>query len=255
MSKCGICDQWFLTGEKIVYFDGTTIHARCNSNGVDSNERVIGGGAVQTPMKAPKMTFEQHLTEFARIRYHSEDILEELSVRLKARFPMEDVFEANVKEVVRPNIINGLPEDKQKLIRMTRKKAISLGLEAERHNAMTKVLRILNTIRYHCYRGYPPAEDDDEDDEEGKKEVTDLNNVPVATAVTKDVVSVVARKVEEIGSDEEAEEEEEEEEDTQESENLSQDLSQLNLSKLQSHNLQENIYLFEISNIFEQTRV
>ena len=243
MSKCGVCDKWFLTGEKIVYLEGTAIHASCNnSEEVDSNGKVInGGGAMQTPTKAHKLSMEEHITEFSRARYVSEDLLEELSVKLKARFPLEDIFEANVKKVVRPCIVGGLPADKQELINMSRKKAISLGIDAERHNAMTKVLRILNSIRYHCYRGYPP-EDDEEEGEEGKKD-SDLNNVPIANAVAKEVVTVVARKL--VESDEESEVAEEEE-DTQEYDNLSQQLSQIHLGKLKSHNLQRKHISFLI---------
>lgn len=88
---------------------------------------------------------------------------------------------------------------------MTAKQARKIGKEEERRNALVKFRKIEKQIKNQCYLGEPehptpgktnpkakPNPDDEENDEVDEVEL-DLNNVPVAKAV-----SVITRSVRKI---------------------------------------------------------
>ena len=194
-----------------------------------------------TPNKSPsKMSFQDLLTQHGERGYEYEMSKDFLHTRVSTQFPTLLSFNLNKKKQIRPFIIKGFPLVVQDLIRGSKRAAINAGREAERTSAIGKLNRIIRDIKKHTYEGYTPESDEeDEDDEEGEgdaKVLTDLNDIPVASAMAS-----VARKIKVVYSDEEEEAEEDEEakeDDTQECDVLSQQLSQIHLGKVQLHNLQ-----------------
>ena len=114
------------------------------------------------------------------------------------QYPELSTFNFNLKMHIRPHLIKGFPQDIQDLLNGSLAEAKASGRDADRERAMARLRRIIRQLKEHCYTGYGPDTDPEDenkekaDDEEEENPELDLNNLPVATAVQKEIKYVTS---------------------------------------------------------------